>query len=85
MNFVERRDTRSLYFTLKYPKDLRSITPTGEDVQIWTGLLEVFLNFTIPCVFTNRSKIVSTLSPQKNLATPVPHSDSQKGALNPDQ
>ena len=45
-----------------------------------TGLPEVFLYFTTPWVFTNLSKIVSTLSPQKNLATPVPQSDSQKGA-----
>ena len=80
MNFVERHDTRSLYCTLKYPKDQRSITPTGEDLLIWTGLPEVFLYFTTPWVFTNHSKSVSTLSPQKNLATPVPQSDSQKGA-----
>ena len=54
--------------------------PTGESGLITTGFDEVFWYLTIPRVFTNLSINVSTQSPQKNFATPVPHIGSQNGA-----
>ena len=54
--------------------------PMGESGLIVMGFDEVFLYLTIPWVFTNLSINVSTRSPQKNFATPVPHIGSQNGA-----
>ena len=54
--------------------------PMGESGLITTGFDEMFLYLTIPRVFTNLSINVSTQSPQKNFATPVPHISSQNRA-----